>query len=205
MILRYIAMAALAAAFMTTTAYGDQEASNWTHVETDLWGRCYARSAPTGDYGNDGVTEVFVVGGPNEPDTKVATYDFYSLSLYLNCNVPGDDGTLGVAMAGLGPWARGHEPDDKTVGLALFYGGEEVARYSTPDIAGDDPNAVSCSVSHYQVLGPIDGYARDSDDRTVFSATTVDGRVLTFDAVTGALLNTVPGEPSELGIGACFY
>ena len=182
----------------------DQEASNWTHVTSDPWGRCYARSAPASDYGSDGTTDVYVVGSIDQPDTKVASYDFFGLSLYLSCNVIGGDGAPDVAMAGLGPWARGNAPDDETVALVLFYSGREVARYSTLDIADNIPGAVDCSVSHYQVLGPIDGYVRDENDRIVFQATTVDGRTLTFDAVTGELVDSVQGEPSGFGIGSCF-
>ncbi len=187
----------------TPETLADQEAANYTHVTSSPWGRCYVRSAPASGYGSEGVSDVYVVGDVDQPDRKVATYDFFSLSFYLSCNVIGDDGVPDVAMVGLGPWARGHTPDDETVALALFYGGDEVARYSTLDIAGDNPDAVDCSVSHYQVLGPIDGYIRNGDDRTVFQVTTLDGRTLSFDAVTGDLVDSVEDEPPGFGIGAC--
>ncbi len=197
------ALATMVCAWMAPDAKADEEAANYTHVVASPWGRCYVRSAPASGYGSEGVTEVFVVGDMDEPDRKVATYDFYSLSFYLSCNVIGNDGVPEVAMVGLGPWARGHTPDDETVALAFFYGGREVARYSTLDIAGDNPDAVDCSVSHYQVLGPIYGYIRSGGERTVFEVTTLDGRTLTFDAVTGDLVDSVQGEPPGFGIGAC--
>lgn len=197
------AVAVVFLAWTAPDAVADQEAANYTHVVASPWGRCYVRSAPASGYGSEGVTEVFVVGDLDEPDRKVATYDFFSLSFYLSCNVIGEDGVPDVAMVGLGPWARGHKPDAETIALALFYGGREVARYSTLDIAGDNPDAVDCSVSHYQVLGPIDGYIRDVNDRTVFQVTTLDGRTLSFDAVTGDLVDSAQGEPPGFGIGAC--
>ncbi len=191
-------------ALLAAPTIADQEASNWAHVTTDAWGRCYARSAPASDYGNEGLTEIFVVGDLGEPDRKVASYDFYSLQLYLDCHVPDGDGRIGVAMAALGPWARGHQPDAKTLALALFFDGRELARYSALEISGGDPAAVDCSVSHYQVLGPVDGYTRNEDDHEVFVATTVDGRVLTFDAITGLLISSVEGPPPGYGVGECF-
>ena len=190
--------------FQSAPTFADQEASNWAHITTDPWGRCYARSAPASDYGNEGLTEIFVVGDLDEPDRKVASHDFYSLQIYLDCHVQDQEGQIGVAMAALGPWARGHQPDAKTLALALFYDGRELARYSTLEISGGDPAAIDCSVSHYQVLGPIDGYGRNEDDHEVFVATTVDGRVLTFDATTGLLVSSDEGPTPEYGVGECF-
>ncbi|MEM7121709.1 MAG: hypothetical protein AAF563_10560 [Pseudomonadota bacterium] len=197
------ALAMVVSAWAAPDAIADEEAANYTHVVASPWGRCYVRSVPASGYGSEGTTEVFVVGDMDQPDRKVATYDFFSLSFYLSCNVMGDDGVPDVAMVGLGPWARGHAPNDETVALALFYGGKEVARYSTLDIAGDNPDAVDCSVSHYQVLGPIYGYVRDGDERTVFQLTTLDGRTLSFDAVTGELVDSQEGNPPGFGYGAC--
>ena len=197
------ALAVLAFIGAAPETIADEEAANYTHVVASPWGRCYVRSAPTSGYGSEGVTEVYVVGDLDQPDRKVATYDFFSLSFYLSCNVIGDDGTPDVAMVGLGPWARGHTPDDETVALAFFYGGREVARYSTLDIAGDNPDAVDCSVSHSQVLGPIYGYIRNGAERTIFKVTTLDGRTLSFDAVTGDLVDSQEGEPPGFGFGAC--
>jgi hypothetical protein len=186
------------------SAHADQEAPNRGHVTADPWGTCYARSVPAADYGTAGRTDIYLVGTIDEPDRLAASYDLYFGELYLSCRVLGDDGELDVAMAGRGPWPRGREPDDDTLAIAFFHGGAEGARYSTLDISGGMAEAVSCSVSHYWVIGDIEGYQRNGDDREVFAMTTVDGRRLTFDAASGKLLGTVAGPAPDAGRGECF-
>jgi hypothetical protein len=48
------------------------------------------------------------------------------------------------------------------------------------------------------------GPERNGNDRDVFVVTTVDGRRLTFDAVSGELLDTVAGPAPDVGRGECF-
>jgi len=184
-------------------AHADQEAGNRTHVATDPWGTCYARSAPAEDYGSAGRTDVYAVGTIDQPDSLVASYDIFSGGIYLDCLTLGEDGVPGIAMAALGPWPRGREPDDETLAIAFFFAGREVARYSTSDVSGDRIEAVSCSVSHYQVIGEIEGFQRNAEDRDVFVLVTVDGLRLTFDAATGELLDSVEGAMPQVGRGAC--
>jgi hypothetical protein len=54
------------------------------------------------------------------------------------------------------------------------------------------------------VIGDIEGYQRNGNDRDVFVVTTVDGRRLTFDAASGELLETVAGPAQDGGRGECF-
>jgi len=198
-----LAAAIVALIGLAAPAYADQEAGNRTHVTTDPWGRCYARSAPQDDYGSAGRTDVYAVGTIDQADRLAATYDIFSNQIYLSCLTMGLDGSPGIAMAVLGPWPRGREPDDQTLAIVFFFAGEELARYSTRDIADDRPDGVSCSVSHYQVIGEIDGYQRDGEDRDVFVLTTVDGHRLTFEAATGALLQSIESAEPADGRGAC--
>jgi hypothetical protein len=186
-----------------TPSRADQEAANRTYVTTDPWGTCYARSAPAEVYGTAGRTDVFAVGTLDQPDWLVASYDVFSNQIYLSCLTMGEDGSPDIAMATLGPWPRGRQPDSTTLAIAFFFAGQEVARYSTSDISGGRLEAVSCSVSHYQVIAEIEGFQRDAEDRDVFVLVTVDGLRLTFDATTGELLDSVEGAVPQGGRGAC--
>ena len=175
----------------------DQEAGNRPHVVAGQWGSCYARSVPEDRYGMRGLTEVFRVGRQPEDDVKLVSHPFFTQRLFLDCNVAGAAGQQGPALVQLGPWARGHKPDAETLAIAFHYGGREVRRYSTLEISGGLPGGVSCSVSHYDVFGPVEGFRRVDGNRTLFVLTTVDGRELRFDAATGALVETVAGRPPE--------
>lgn len=86
--------------------------------------------------------------------------------------------------------------------VAFHYNGETLAAYSTLDIAAGNPANASCSVSHYTVIQNIDGFERGDGD-TLFRLTTVDGRRLTFNALTGALVDTEQGAPAEIR-GECY-
>ena len=66
----------------------------------------------------------------------------------------------------------------------FYRDGVLLRRYSTLDIAGR-PENVRASVSHYEVIGEIAGYAWLDGNRYAFAVRTVDGRVLRFDAGTG--------------------
>lgn len=182
----------------------DEEAGNWPHVVAGQWGRCYARSIPQDHYGPLGLTKLFRVSGQAEGDVKLASYPFFTQRLYLACNVAGKPGQRGPALVQLGPWARGHKPDAETLAIAFHYDGREVRRYSTLDISGGQMERVSCSVSHYDVFGPIEGFRRLHEDRTLFVLTTVDGRELQFDVASGALVQSTPGGPAEPR-GACYW
>ena len=177
--------------------HADQEAGNRPHVVAGRWGSCYARSVPQDRYGTRGLTDVFRVGRQPEDDVKLASYPFFTQRLFLDCNVAGTAGRQGPALVQLGPWARGHRPDAETLAIAFHYDGRELRRYSTLEISGGRPEGVSCSVSHYDVFGPAEGFRRVEDNRTLFVLTTVDGRELRFDAATGALVETVAGGPPE--------
>ena len=184
-------------------AHADREAANYGHVITDTWGTCYARSVPGEPYGNAGRTDIYRIGSLDEPDHLVASFDFFSQQLFLDCQVDDGAGGYDVAVVGLGPWPRGSAPNHDTVALAMFFGSEQVGRYSTLDIAGGRPDAVSCTVSHYQVIDRVNGFGRDLDGHEVIILTTVDGQIMSFDLVTGALLHTETGLPPAPSRGEC--
>ncbi|MEM7121710.1 MAG: hypothetical protein AAF563_10565 [Pseudomonadota bacterium] len=203
-------IAAAAFAILTPTvlavsapAQADREAANYGHVITDTWGTCYARSVPSEAYGNGGRTDIYRIGSLDEPDILVASFDFFSQQLFLDCQVADGEGGYDVSVVALGPWPRGSAPNHETVALAMFYGSDEIARYSTKDIAGDRPGAVSCTISHYQVIDRVKGFGRDLDGNEVIILTTVDGQIMSFDLITGALLHTEPGLAPGPGGGEC--
>ncbi len=163
---------------------GDQEAGNSPHVTASDYGRCYAKSVPEEYYGEKGVTKVFMVG--SEADRLVHTFDWFSQSLYLACNVSDSKTPVGVSVVRLGPWPRGPVATAGHLAIAFYYKGKEVGRYSTLDIAGS-PENVSRSVSHHTVIEKVGGFRRLRANEYAFDVETVDGRTLSFDPVTGEM------------------
>jgi hypothetical protein len=193
---------AIAAAGLLSAAiaHADDEASNVAHVAAGPYGRCYAKSVPHHVYDpeegprQEGVTRIYQVEAT--ADVLVHVYDWFSRRLFLKCGPLGD-----VLVARIGPWHRGHDPSSNHLALAFYRGGDLLMRYSTLDIAGNElavdggfskyRNA-SASVSHYTVFesGPelikvvsLDGLV--FTENWVIQATTIDGRMLTFDLETG--------------------
>lgn len=182
--------AALAAATVAAIpAFADQEASNTAHVVTDPYGRCYARSAPAHDFDpfegprQQGRTQVFRV--ETDGDVLVHEFDWFAQQLFVRCGPPGDE-----IVVRLGPWHRGRVPADDDLAIEFYRAGALLRSYSTLEISGGAPEAVSNSVSHYTVFAGrvrfIDGY--ETGEQPVVVAETVDGRSLRFDAMTGELL-----------------
>lgn len=178
-----------------SAARADQEASNVARVAADPYGRCYAKSVPKHVYDpadeprQQGTTEVYRVGVPD--DRLVQRYNWFSQSLFVHCDIDG------VRVVRVGPWQRGHDPSDDHLALAFYRGDILVKRYSTLDIAGGERNApgaipafknVEASVSHYTVFRRPPALTKVVHqtgalftEEWVIEATTVDGRVLTFD------------------------
>ncbi len=169
-------------------AAADQEASNVAHVAAGPYGRCYAKSVPRhlydpeGEPRQQGRTEVYRVA--DGADSLVLSFDWFAQQLFLTC-LPE------VRIVRVGPWHRGHEARDDHLALAFYRGAELVRSYSTLEIAGGE---VSASVSHYSVFreGPaLTRVVRHEDavfsEEWVVTATTVDGRALTFDPATGVV------------------
>ena len=173
-----------AAAIVVCPLGADQEASNTPHVQASAYGRCYAKSVPEEHYGGKGVTKVFTVGA--EEDRLVHTFDWFSQSLYLVCNVSDSKTPVGVSVVRLGPWPRGRVATAAHLALAFYYKGKEVGSYSTLDIAGE-PENVSRSVSHHTVIEKVVGFRRLQANEYAFDVETVDGRKLSFDPVTGGM------------------
>ena len=187
-------------------AFADSEASNVPRIATDEWGRCFAHSIPDDFYDVGGRTDVYLVGDNRllgDGLTPVHSYDWYAQQLYVACNASDGEGARGPAVVQLGPWPRGQKPNDETLAIAFHFNGETIATYSTLDIADGDPANASCSVSHYTVIDEVVGFERAYGENPSFLVTTVDGRRLTFNAVTGALVNTEKGEP-RYSFGECW-
>jgi hypothetical protein len=166
------------------SAYGDQEASNTTHVVASQYGRCYAKSVPAESYGGKGTTHILRV--TDSQDTLAHSYDWFSQTIYIACNVSDDLTPTGISVVRFGPWARGHTASLGHLAIGFYFKGKKLKEYSTLDIAGN-PENVSASVSHYTVFEKVLGYRWLGGNRAVFDVKTTDGRTLSFDPATGEL------------------
>src|SRR5438128_6269269 len=108
-----IATTVFVAVASITFARADEEASNRPVVVAGQYGNCYAKSVPTGTYGNDGETRVYAVD--RDADRLVATYDWHAGTIRLECNVAGKAGQVGTSVIEFGPWARGHKAAEETL------------------------------------------------------------------------------------------
>jgi hypothetical protein len=89
----YVALPVSAILLLTFAASPrrDQEASNVPHVVASSFGRCYAKSVPDSLFHSQaGHTYVYAVRASD--DTLVATYDWYSQRIFLECHVAAGDG-----------------------------------------------------------------------------------------------------------------
>lgn len=197
-----VLLIALAGLGCPSAALADQEASNVPHVVAGAYGRCYAKSVPRHTYDPEGGprqqgrTEIYEVG--DAEDALVQHYDWFSQVLFVRCR-PGNESVV-VRM---GPWHRGHDPRADHLAIAFYQGGNLIRRYSTLDIAGDEEadegafskyKNVSTSVSHYTVFASQPELIKITEqvgstfqDDWVIKSTTIDGRMLVFDATTGEL------------------
>ncbi len=181
--------ALVTSAISAPPAFADQEASNTAHVVTDRYGRCYARATPAHDFDpyqdqrQQGRTQIYrtQTGG----DVLVHEYDWFAQQLFVRCGPPGDE-----IVVRLGPWHRGRVASEDDLAIAFYRAGALLRSYSTLEISGGAPDAISNSVSHYTVFTRpprfSDGYG--AGEGPVVVAETVDGRSLRFDAMTGELL-----------------
>jgi len=185
----------------SSDAYADCEVSNVPYVATDDYGRCFAHSIPDNFYGTDGRTDVYLVGDNRllgDGLTPLHSYDWFAQQIYVACNVSDGKGTVAPIVVQVGPWPRGHAPNDETLAIAFHYNGETLAEYSTLDIADGDPANASCSVSHYTVIEKIEGFSGLYGEVARFTVTTVDGRRLSFDVTSGALIKTEKARPAKM-------
>lgn len=162
----------------------DDEASNVPHVTASSYGRCYAKAVPDSLYGQAGRTRAYWVRA--REDSLLASYDWFSQRIFLECNVATGDGPVALSLVRFGPWARGQEAKRQDLALAFYRGPRLLRRYSTLDVAGR-PSNVSASESHYTVIDSVIGYRWVGGNRYRFDVRTTDGRVLSFDPATGGL------------------
>ncbi|MEO8164340.1 MAG: hypothetical protein ABI619_02995 [Betaproteobacteria bacterium] len=185
----------VAAILLSSTAVGaDDEAGNSPRVFASRYGNCYAKSVPAEAYGDKGVTQVFIVSAGT--DNLADTYNWYAPQLFLECNVAPVGKPVAVAVARIGSWPRGRRASAVDLAVAFYREGLFLKQYSTLDIAGAAEN-VRASMSHYVVLGQIDGYRWKNANEYHFQLRTIDGRNLSFDASTGeSLSDQRPGVPA---------
>ena len=188
-------MVTLCAALLSSISpsLADSESSNVAHIAAGPYGRCYAKSVPRHVYDpqggarQQGRTEIYRVG--DRDDVLVTVYDWFSQRLFVKCSPPNDE-----TVVRIGPWQRGHVPTAEHLAIAFYRNGKLLKRYSTLDIAGDNPAAVAASISHYTVFesGPEMVSVTTSSgpmfkEELEIRARTVDGRELVFDLTTGEL------------------
>ena len=163
------------------TAGADQEAANRAHVVAGTWGQCYAKSVPDDHYGEAGVTRVYRIEAGD--DVLADSYPWFSPRIHLRC-ILSRNGEAGASLVRFGPWARGYQASHEQLAFAFHFMGQELARYSTLDIAGE-PDNVAISTSHYQVIRRVIGYRWVESNTYAFEIETIDGRLLSFDPLTG--------------------
>lgn len=150
------------------------------------YGQCYAKSVPDELYGSAGSTTVFLVG--KDRDVPAHSYDWFSQQIFIECNVSDSITPTGVSVVRLGPWSRGHVAGADQLAIGFYFKGQMLKEYSTLDIAGS-PENVSTSVSHYAVFEKVLGYRQLGGNRALFNVETVDGRTISFDAVSGEIVH----------------
>lgn len=147
-------------------------------------GAATPKSIPAESYGGKGTTHVLRV--TDSRDTLAHSYDWFSQTIHIACNVSDDLTPTGISVVRFGPWARGHTASASHLAIGFYFKEKKLKEYSTLDIAGS-PENVSASVSHYTVFEEVLGYRWLSGNKAVFDVKTTDGRTLSFDPATGEL------------------
>ena len=147
-------------------------------------GSHYVKSVPSGAYDYiKGETSIYAVG--SEGDELLHTFPWYSPRLELRRF--GRD----LSMVRFGGWPVGREASDDVLAIGFYLNDKELQTYSTLDLAGR-PENVNATVSHHIVIAEVHGYRirHTADGKSVeylFELTTIDGRLLSFDCMTGEL------------------
>ncbi|MFO7626982.1 MAG: hypothetical protein R6V62_06970 [Candidatus Fermentibacteraceae bacterium] len=175
--MRPLVVILMALVFLSGAALADEEASNRPIVRSSEHGAYYARSIPSGYYGQEGVTRVYHVGA--EEDTFLYEFPWYASEMYLGGE---GDGTL----VRFGPWCRGNEPREDHLAIGFYRDGLVIREYSTLEMATLG-SGVSESVSHYEVFGQRLGF-RSSSYGFFFEVMGVDEVLFRFDLENGMLL-----------------
>lgn len=189
---------------LAATSLADQERTNTPHVTASQYGNCYAKGVPATPLGSQGKTTVFLV--EMGADKELYSFAWFAQRIYIECWVANAEAGTGPAVVRLGPWSRGHLATRQDLAIAFYWDGRLAKRYSTLDLAGE-PENVSSSVSHYQVIREVEGFKRRDDNRYSFVVRTVDDRILEFDAATGDLLcsERIPARASAGPGGASSF
>jgi hypothetical protein len=144
-----------------------------------------------------GVSAGYVGSRRSEKDQDVLehTYGWYATQVYVS------GASEKTSVVRMGPWIRGREASAHDLALAFYYDGQLLKSYSTLDMAGR-PDNVKASVSHYGWCQQVGGYGwivSPSSRRLiwVFTLERIDGRTLSFDVRTGAIVSS--GKPQGGG------
>ncbi len=102
--------------------------------------------------------------------------DWYAFNVFIS-----DDGKY---LVRIGNWPDGHEPDNDDLGVAFYYLGSEIKKYSTQDLI-EDKSYVQSTVSHYFWLDNDKSYPRLDWYSHIFELKTIEGKVIRFNIATG--------------------
>jgi hypothetical protein len=162
--------------------WADQEASNIPVVRSGQWGRVYAKSIPSENYGTKGITKIYRTG--KDTDTLETTFQWYSNKIYLQANMVNPKGGYGTSVVRFGPWARGRHPQKEHLAMAFYLNNRLLRRYSTLDIYNISKKYTG-SIGHYRVIKSVKGYRWVRSNTYAFDIETFDGNIVSFNAATG--------------------
>lgn len=198
---QFLAMIAIMIA-ATDRIHGSSELRTFAspHLRSDKDGHCFVRSIPKTGSGAIGKTQVFRVR--RSEDELLHSHEWYAHSLAIRCGHLAPDHPSSVSLVRMG--SAGRSALGETSGyvtLSFLLDGELIAEYSNMDLA---------LISRYHGIhstGGIDrgfskalGFVRFGD-RERFEICSADARVLSFDVVSGDLIDERPDGWNRCGQG----
>jgi hypothetical protein len=200
---RIAAVVAVAAALLAPAGavVGDTEGTAQLYVKSSVTdgtayrGDRYAKCFPGDGRGTKGRTLIYRIRV--DADELEDTYDWYSWDVHLAGT---SKGTVVVRVAS---GFRGHHANKDDLAVGLYIHGKVLKEYSSLDLA-KGPDHVRPSVSHYAWCRRVIGFRWLTAPGAAalkfgFAVETVDGRLLCFDTVTGALLDGWAPEKLDSG------
>lgn len=165
----------------TQALWADEERTNEPVVSSSWDGTCYAKSVPKSEFGDDGTTTIYKVGGTS--DVASDSFNWYSRSVYVLCDI-WEGGRGWTAVVRVFKMSSGFEADKETPAIEFYVSGKLVKHYSTLEIAGKPENVFS-SASHYTPFRTILGFRANGSGQFEFVTILADGKELRFDWKTG--------------------
>ena len=171
--------ACLVSITLCAVVVADEEAANRPVVRSSEHGDVYAKSVPDVGYGQKGKTRVF--GVTKDRDTLVCEYDWYANEFYI--------GGVGGTLVRVGPWHRGHEPQDSHLAVGIYRNGKSLREYTTLEMHRLG-SGVSKSKSHYTIFKRRLGFRWLKGSAYAYEIEGVSGKVFSFDMDTGAIIES---------------